>query len=103
MNRTIRILSACGTGVATSTVAAETCKRLLAERGFPNVDITECKAIEIVGKAEVIQPDVIIHTAEIPLDQLPGYKAFRVLQFITGFGAEEVADEIAEYLKTLED
>ena len=28
--RTVKILSACGTGVATSTVAAETCRRLLA-------------------------------------------------------------------------
>ncbi|MDD3745637.1 MAG: MtlR transcriptional regulator [Anaerostipes sp.] len=103
MNKTIKILSACGTGVATSTVAAETCKKLLAERGFENVDVTECKSIEIVGKAEVINPDVIIHTAEIPLDQLKEYRAFRVLQFITGFGAEEVADEIAEYLKSKED
>ena len=80
--RTFKILSACGTGVATSTVASETCKKLLAERGIPSVDVTECKAIEIVGKAEVINPDVIIHTAEIPVDQLEGYKTFRVLQFI---------------------
>ena len=63
---------------------------------LPSVDVTECKAIEIVGKAEVINPDVIIHTAEIPVDQLEGYKTFRVLQFITGFGAEEIADEIAD-------
>ena len=97
--RTVKILSACGTGVATSTVAAETCKRLLTERGIPSVDITECKAIEIVARAEIIHPDLIIHTAEVPLDKLKEYKCFRVLEFITGFGAEEVANQIADYIK----
>lgn len=98
--RTIKILSACGTGVATSTVASETCKRLLAERGISSVEVTECKAIEIVARAEIVNPDVIIHTAEVPLNKLKNYKCFRVLQFITGFGAEEVADEIADYIKS---
>lgn len=100
--KTIKILSACGTGVATSTVASETCKRLLAERGFPSVSVTECKALEVAGKAEMLHPDVIIHTAEIPKKGLEGYKTYRVLEFITGFGAERVADEIAGYLKTKE-
>lgn len=98
--RTIKILSACGTGVATSTVASETCKRLLAERGISSVEVTECKAIEIVARAEIVNPDVIIYTAEVPLNKLKNYKCFRVLQFITGFGAEEVADEIADYIKS---
>lgn len=100
--KTFRILSACGTGVATSTVAAETCKRLLEERGICSVEVTECKALEIVGLAENLHPDCIIHTAEIPEEQLSEYKIFRCLEFITGFGAEAVADEIAEYLKSLE-
>ena len=52
--RTYRILSACGTGIATSTVASETCKRLLAERGIPSVEISECKALEVVGRAEIL-------------------------------------------------
>ncbi|MFR2775528.1 MAG: PTS sugar transporter subunit IIB [Anaerostipes sp.] len=100
--RMFRILSACGTGVATSTVAAETCKRLLEERGISKVEITECKAMEIVGLADNLHPDCIIHTAEIPVSQLTEYKIFRCLEFITGFGAEEVADQIADYLKSLE-
>ena len=95
--RTYRILSACGTGIATSTVASETCKRLLAERGIPSVEISECKALEVVGRAEIFNPDVIIHTAEIPVNE-----TYRTLEFITGFGAEEKADEIADYLKSLE-
>ena len=99
--RTIKILSACGTGVATSTVASETCKRLLAERGISSVEVTECKAIEIVARAEIVNPDVIIHTAEVPLNKLKNYKCFRVLQFITGFGAEEVADDIADSILSL--
>ncbi len=100
--RTYRILSACGTGVATSTVAAATCKRLLEERGISSVEVTECKALEVVGLADNLHPDCIIHTAEIPADQLTDYKIFRAIEFITGFGAEELADRIAEHLKSLD-
>ncbi|MDY3035426.1 MAG: hypothetical protein SOS22_04330 [Absicoccus sp.] len=99
--RKFTILSACGTGVATSTVAANKCKTLLKERGIPQVDVIECKATEIVAKADIIHPDCIIHTAEIPVQKLKGTKTFRALQFITGIGAEQLADEIADYLKTL--
>ena len=42
-----------------------------------------------MARAEMINPDLIIHTAEVPLDKLKDYKCFRVLEFITGFGAEE--------------
>ena len=99
--RTFRILSVCGTGVATSTVAAANCKRMLAERGIKSVEITECKALEVVGMAENMKPDCIIHTAEIPVDQLKEYKIFRALEFIIGFGAEGIADQIAAHLKSL--
>ena len=77
-------------------------KRLLAERGIPSVEISECKALEVVGRAEIFNPDVIIHTAEIPVNELKEYKTYRTLEFITGFGAEEKADEIADDLKSLE-
>ncbi|MBP3852865.1 MAG: hypothetical protein J6D36_10010 [Erysipelotrichaceae bacterium] len=100
--KSYKILSACGTGVATSTVAANKCKTLLQARGIEKVDVIECKAIEIVGKASIIHPDCIIHTAEIPVNKLGGIKTFRALQFITGIGAEQLADEIADYLKSLD-
>ena len=95
------ILSACGTGVATSTVASSKCKKLLAARGLEDVNIIECKALEVVGKAKMMKPDCIIHTAEIPTDQLEGFKTFRAIQFITSIGENELADEISEYLKSL--
>lgn len=100
--RKFKILSACGTGVATSTVASETCKRLLADRGITDVEVSECKALEVAARAQIYNPDVIIHTAEVPSEGTENWKKFRVLQFITGFGAEEVADEIAAYLKSLD-
>jgi PTS system galactitol-specific IIB component len=100
--RKYRILSACGTGVATSTVAADTCKKQLAERGLEDVEITECKASEIVGLAESLKPDCIIHTAEVPTHLLGGIKTFRCIQYITGVGSEELSDQIADYLKSLD-
>jgi len=100
--RIYKILSACGTGIATSTVAAEKCRSLLKERGIRDIDVIECKALEIASKAEMMNPDCIIYTAEIPLKKLGNIKTFRALQFITGIGAESLADEIAAYLKSLD-
>lgn len=103
MKKRYMILSACGTGIATSTVAANSCKTLLEERGLKNIEIIECKAAEILGKAEIMKPDCIIYTAEIPIAKLGGIKCFRAIQLITGIGTEQLADEMAEYLKTLND
>lgn len=101
MKQHYTILSACGTGVATSTVAARACESLLSARGIKSVDIVECKASEIVSKAEMMHPDCIIHTAEIPVQRLGDIKCFRALQLITGIGANQLGDQIADYLKTL--
>lgn len=103
MKKRYLILSACGTGVATSTVAASACKSLLEERGIKNVEIVECKSSEILGKAAIMRPDCIIHTAEIPVDKLDGIKCFRAIQLITGIGADQLGDQLADYLKSLSD
>ena len=98
--RTFRILSVCGTGIATSTVAAEKTKALLKERGL-SVEVIECKASEVPTKIPVFKPDVIVHTTPVSDSAVGSIKKFRGLPFLTGIGMDALADEIAAYLKTI--
>lgn len=98
--RIFRILSVCGTGIATSTVVSETCKRLLKERGMECV-VQECRVMEVEAAADTFNPDVIINTAQVSADKVPNVRKFRALQFLTGVGDNALADEIEAYLKTL--
>jgi galactitol PTS system EIIB component len=97
-----KILTVCGTGIATSTVAAEKCKQLLLERGL-SINAIECKVSEIEGKISVFQPHVIVPTTIVSDNKLCGIKKFPGLPFITGIGMDKAADEIAEYLKSIKE
>ncbi|AOT72633.1 PTS sugar transporter subunit IIB [Geosporobacter ferrireducens] len=99
--RRYKVLTVCGTGIATSTVAAEKTKEMLKTRGL-NVEVVEAKASEVASKVQVFNPDVIIHTTPVSESAAAGIKMFRGLQFLTGIGMDKLADEIAGYLKSLE-
>lgn len=98
--RVFRILSVCGTGIATSTVVSETCKRMLKDRGI-ECEVRECRVMEVEAIADGYSPDVIINTAQVDEAKVPSVKKFRAIQLLTGIGAEELVDEIAAYLRTL--
>lgn len=98
--RKFKVLTVCGTGIATSTVAAEKTKEMLKARGL-EVEVIEAKASEVPSKVQVFNPDVIVHTTPVSESAAPGIKKFRGLQFLTGIGMDKLADEIAEYLKSL--
>lgn len=99
--RKYRVLTVCGTGIATSTVAAEKCKEMLKARGL-DIEVIECKVTEVETKVPAFMPDVIVHTALVSEKAAGGVKRFRGLQFLSGFGMDELADEIADYLKSIE-
>jgi PTS system galactitol-specific IIB component len=98
--KTFRVLTVCGTGIATSTVAAEKCKEMLKERGL-DIEVIECKATEVESKIPVFQPDVIVHTTILGASVAQDVKKFRGLAFLTGIGMDKLADEIADYLKSV--
>lgn len=99
--RNFKILSVCGTGVATSTVAAKKTKELLAKKGI-NVDVIECKVTEVTVRVEAVKPDVILHTTPVTDKEAKGIKKFLGLPFLTGIGMDALVDQIADYLKTLD-
>ncbi len=99
--RKFKILSVCGTGIATSTVAAESCRDMLREKGL-GVEVKECKVIEVETNVEMFKPDVIVYTTPLNDKVIKGIKKFSGLPFLTGFGREELINKIAEYLQNMD-
>lgn len=93
----LRILVSCGTGIATSTLAADKIKRLLKARGI-DVTTTSCKAAEVVSKISSFRPHAVVSTTQIAV-KVP-VKVFNGLPLLSGVGADKLADEMAMYLKT---
>lgn len=96
-----RLLAICGSGIATSTVAAEKCHKLLQEKGF-DVEILECNATDVAAKLATFKPHVVVPTTSISDSLLGGVKRFSGLPFITGVGMDKTVNDIAEYLKTIQ-
>jgi len=89
-----RILVACGTAIATSTVVARALEEALKERGI-NVTTRQCKAAEVKSLAS--DADLIVSTTPIPSDL--GVPVIQTLAFLTGIGKEEVIEQIVKILE----
>ncbi len=90
-----RILIACGTAIATSTIVGKEIKEALEKRGIP-VMIIECKASEVPALAQ--DADLIITTTPIAADH--SKPIIQTLAFITGIGKEAVIDQIIDELES---
>jgi PTS system galactitol-specific IIB component len=88
-----RILVACGTAIATSTVVAKKLAEVLEARGL-SVHIDQCKTSEVSSKAAGY--DLIVSTTEI--DDAKGKPVVRTLSFLTGIGVEADVEKIARLL-----
>ena len=89
-----KILVACGTAIATSTVVAKKLEEKLLARGI-SVSIDQCKASEVPSKAAAY--DVIVSTTEV--DGTGGKPLVRTLSFLTGIGIDADVEKIAGFLK----
>jgi galactitol PTS system EIIB component len=88
-----KILVACGTAIATSTVVAKKLEEKLKARGIA-VTIDQCKASEVGSKAAAY--DLIVSTTEV--DDARGKPCIRTLSFLTGMGIEADVEKIAKIL-----
>jgi PTS system galactitol-specific IIB component len=88
-----KILVACGTAIATSTVVAKKLEEKLRARGLA-VSIDQCKASEVGSKAAGY--DLIVSTTEV--DDARGKPYLRTLSFLTGLGIEADIEKIAKLL-----
>ncbi|MDO4474008.1 MAG: MtlR transcriptional regulator [Eubacteriales bacterium] len=94
-----KILSICGSGIATSTLVASRLKDGLEEHGITDISITEANVSEAGGLIENNPPDVIIHTTSLESVDLKGVKAFGAMPILLNLNAGALYKEIADYLK----
>ncbi len=91
-----RILVACGTGIATSTVIADKVKEVCLKAGY-EVHVEQVKVVEVAGKAADF--DLIVASTKIPASvKTPSVSG---ISYLTGVGMERTDAEIIEKLKAL--
>jgi PTS system galactitol-specific IIB component len=88
-----RILVACGTAIATSTVVAKAIEEALEKRGI-QATIQQCKASEVPSRAQDV--DLIVTTTPVATDH--GKPVIQTLAFLTGIGKEAVLEQIIQKL-----
>ncbi|GAB4493126.1 MAG: PTS sugar transporter subunit IIB [Anaerolineales bacterium] len=88
-----RILVACGTAIATSTVVAKAIEDAMHERGI-EVITRQCKASEVPSLVQGM--DLVVTTTPVPTNL--GVPVIQTLAFLTGIGKEAVIDQIVKAL-----
>ena len=88
-----KILVACGTAIATSTVVARKIEEELAKRDI-SVQTTQCKASEVRSKLDghdlVVTTTFVSDTGDVPVIQ--------TVSFLTGLGIDADIEKIIGYL-----
>lgn len=93
----IRVLVACGAGIATSTVVMKKVEDLFAKNELP-VEITQIKISEAAGKQD--EADMLVSTTMLPTEyKIPAISA---MAFLTGIGTEKVEAKIIEAAKSIQ-
>lgn len=90
----VKVLVACGSGVATSTIAQEAIKEIAKDAGVP-IRITKGTIAEVPAKQSTV--DVVFTTANYrkPLEK-PHMSVFGL---VSGVGADKVKKDVADLLK----
>ncbi len=90
-----KILVACGTAIATSTVVARKIEEELGKRGI-DVETTQCKAAEVPSKVAghdlVVTTTFVSGTGTVPV--------IHSVSFLTGVGVEDDIARIVDYLNS---
>jgi len=95
--KTYRILIACGTGIATSTVIADRVTKLCEANGF-KVNVQQTKVVQVEGIAN--DYDLIVASTKIPSTVKVPYVS--ALSYLTGINREKTDAEIIDILKKLD-
>lgn len=88
-----KIIVACGTGIATSTVVCVKIKEALQKAGV-QAEVVQCKVAEIPSKID--DADLVVTTTSFTSDKVP---VIRAISFLTGIGVENDLKKIIEIVK----
>ena len=89
MGKPKRILVACGTAIATSTVVAKSLEEELTKHGI-QAEIIQCQANEVESLCDGV--DLIVTTT--PVSNYQCTPVIQTLAFLTNIGKKEVMDQI---------
>lgn len=92
-NRPIRMIVACGAGIAQSSMLKMQLKEAFEDKKIP-LDINHCTLNEIQGKVQSFNPDFIVTTSPCPYIVPDHCHPIVGLAIFTGFGKEEVLEDI---------
>ncbi|MBF7095506.1 PTS sugar transporter subunit IIB [Alkalibacter sp. M17DMB] len=92
-----KILVACGTAMATSTIVAKKVGSLCKQQGIQCATV-QCTADEAESKARSLRPDVIVGTCDL-LENL-GVPVINGQAFLTGVESEKTMDELLAVLSS---
>lgn len=93
-----KAIIACGSGVATSTMARKKIEKGFEERGL-KIEIIQCKIGELENLSKAQKPDFVIHTVILPQGLSFDCPVFSGVPFLTGVGLTKALDEIINSLK----
>ncbi|MDN6139990.1 MAG: PTS sugar transporter subunit IIB [Tetragenococcus koreensis] len=94
--RKIKVLVACGAGIATSTVVTQKVEELFKNNEM-QADVEQIKISQAASKQD--SADMLISTTVLPQEyRIPAIKA---MSFLTGIGTEETEKEIIETAKQI--
>lgn len=90
-----KVLVACGNGIATSTVVAQKIRELCQDNNV-DVDVTQCKLLEVESKADGY--DLLVTTGMFRGGEV-NVPVIGAISLLTGFGEEETLQEILTALQ----
>mgnify|MGYP001263515033 CR=1 FL=1 len=90
-----KIIVACGTGVATSTLVCQRVNDLL-EREKISADICQCTYAEIEGN--VTKDTKVILSSSKVADEVEGVPVLVTIPYISGIGIPQFEEKILKYL-----
>lgn len=94
MGKKVNILVACGSGVATSTLAAVEVKSVCEEYGVANYSISKCSMTELPSMIE--QSDIVLTTNNYKGDlDIPHMS---IIGFVTGINENKLRQKLGEKL-----
>ena len=88
-----KVLVACGTGIATSTVVCVKIKDALKQAGV-QAEVVQCKVAEISSKID--GASLVVTTTSYTHPTVP---VIRAISFLTGIGMDKDLQKIVEILK----
>ncbi len=95
--KTYRILIACGSGIATSTVIANRVKNLCEDNGF-KVNVQQTKIVEV----EKLAPDFDLVVASTSVPSTVTTPTVRAISYLTGVNQEATDAEIIAKLRQID-